>query len=156
MTTEPTHSHSTENHPNKGTGLVIQGRAVVHDDDLRCTFISSGGPGGQNVNKRATKCVLRVALTTMALTPAQFDRFRALAGSLLTAGDEVIISSDEHRSQERNRAECLDRLGDLVRRAMVPPKVRRATKPSRGSKERRLTAKRVRGEAKKRRSDRHE
>lgn len=156
MATGPAQSDFMDSHLNTGSGLVAQGRVVVHDDDLRCSFISSGGPGGQNVNKRATKCVLRVALTAMALTPAQLDRFRTLAGSLLTAGDEVIISSDEHRSQERNRAECLDRLGDLVRRALVPPKVRRATKPSRGSKERRLTAKRVRGETKKRRSDRHE
>ncbi len=159
MAAGPADSHPTDPALGRqfgGGGLIVQGRLIAHEDDLAFSFISSGGPGGQNVNKRATKCVVRVALGALALSPGQLDRLRLLAGSLVTAADELIVSSDEHRSQERNRSECMDRLADLMRRAMVTPKVRRATKPSRGAKERRLSAKKIRGDAKKRRGERHE
>lgn len=134
----------------------MQGRVVAQDDQLDFSFVSSGGPGGQNVNKRATKCVMRVAVSALALTPVQLDRLRGLAGSLLTTGDELVIASDGHRSQERNRAECLDRLADLVRRALVVPKVRKKTRPSRGAKERRISEKKRTGEIKRGRGERHD
>ncbi len=132
-------------------GLRVQGRLMVREEDLEFSFVSSGGPGGQNVNKRATKCVMRVPLGALALTPVQVDRLRGLAGSLVTGAGELVITGDEHRSQERNRSECMDRLADLIRRALIVPKVRRATKPSRGAKERRLTAKKIRSDVKRRR-----
>lgn len=136
--------------------MVVQGRVVVLPESLSFSFVSSGGPGGQNVNKRATKCVLRVAVGSLLLAGGALDRLRGLAGSLLTAGDELVIASDEHRSQERNRGECVERLAELVRRAMVVPKVRKKTRPSRGAKERRLTAKKHKGDIKRDRGARHE
>lgn len=145
-----------DTHLNTGRGVVVQGRVVARDDQFDFSFVSSGGPGGQNVNKRATKCVMRLAVTALALTPNQLDRLRGLAGSLLTTGDELVITSDEHRSQERNRSECIDRLAELVRRALVVPKVRRKTKPSRGAKERRISEKKRTGEIKRGRGERHD
>jgi len=125
---------------------------MVPEELLRFSFASSSGPGGQNVNKKATKAVLRVRVNDLPISPAARHRLRDLAGRQLTDEDELVISGDEERSQERNKALTIDRLGDLVRQALVPPKVRRATKPSRGSKERRLAEKKHRGEAKRRRS----
>jgi len=118
---------------------------------LAFTFSSSSGPGGQNVNKRATKCLLRVALADLPLTAAQAGRLRRLAPSAVTDAGELLITGDEHRSQPRNKAECIDRLRDLVRRSLVAPKVRRATKPTRGSRERRLAEKKRTGQTKARR-----
>ena len=123
----------------------------VPEGVLTFTFSSSSGPGGQNVNKRATKCLLRVPLAALPLTAAQAGRLRRLAPSAVTDAGELLITGDEHRSQPRNKSECIDRLRDLVRRSLVAPKVRRATKPTRGSKERRLAAKKRTGETKARR-----
>ncbi|MEM8757953.1 MAG: alternative ribosome rescue aminoacyl-tRNA hydrolase ArfB [Planctomycetota bacterium] len=122
--------------------------ASVDPADLHIEFVASSGPGGQNVNKRATKARLRVAVDALDLPPGARSRLRRLAGSLLTEGDELVIAADEHRSQGRNRAAAVERLRDLARRACVRPKPRKPTKPSRGSIERRLRAKRVRGDIK--------
>lgn len=124
----------------------------ISADALTFSYSGSSGPGGQNVNNRATRCQLRVALADLPLTHAQVNRLTRLAPSLVTSDGELLIAADEHRSQGQNRAACIDRLADLVRRALVAPKVRRPTKPSRGSKERRLTEKKSRGEIKRRRS----
>jgi ribosome-associated protein len=136
-------------------GVIVQGREVVASGDMAFSFVASGGPGGQNVNKRATKCQLRVALGAVRVTDLQRLRLSELAGASLTDSGDILISNDEHRSQERNRAECVERLATLIRRAMVPPKVRRKTRPSRASKERRIEAKKHRGEVKRGRG-RHE
>ncbi len=118
---------------------------------VRFSFVSSAGPGGQNVNKRATKAELRVALADIPLHPEALDRLGAIAGSHLTGAGEIVITADEHRSQGRNRDACLERLRAMIVRARVRPKVRRATRPTRGARERRLTEKRTRGEIKARR-----
>jgi ribosome-associated protein len=118
-------------------------RVAVPENTLSFSFVSSSGPGGQNVNKRATKCVLRVAVSSLPISPVQVSRLCDLGKTYLTSGGELVISADENKSQERNRDACIERLSELVRRALVAPKIRRATKPSRGSKERRLQAKRV-------------
>lgn len=115
---------------------------------LEFTFASSSGPGGQNVNKRATKALLRVALEALPLHPMARERLERLASMYVTAGGDVLIECDEHRSQERNKAGCLERLRALLVEAMKRPKVRKATRPTRGSKERRLREKRARGEQK--------
>lgn len=133
-------------------GLVIHGRTIAHADALRVSFVASSGPGGQNVNKRATKCQLRISLADLALSPAQLARLAAIATSHLAGDDELLIVGDEHKSQERNLDACIDRLRELVQRAMVAPKVRKKTKPSRASKERRLSAKKRRGDVKRLRS----
>lgn len=113
-------------------------RVLVAADALRCAFVASSGPGGQNVNKRATKCQLRLRPGDIPLSHAQHVRLLGLAAPYLTGEGEILIVADEHRSQERNRDECIERLADLVRRALVAPKTRRPTKPTRSSRERRL------------------
>lgn len=129
---------------------------VVPDDAINFVYSSSGGPGGQNVNKRATKAELRLELRAVSIPADARDRLARLLGRRLTDEGVIVISAEEHRSQPRNRAACLDRLRDLVVRALVRPKSRRATRPSRGSVERRLREKQQRGAAKRRRRERED
>jgi ribosome-associated protein len=138
---------------NPSSGLRLAPGVVISEDLLEFTFVASGGPGGQNVNKRATKCQLRVRLADLPLDYAPMGRLIRLAGAAATDSGDLIIVSNEHRSQGQNKAESIDRLSNLVRRALVVPKIRRPTRPSRGAKERRLQEKKVRGEAKRRRSE---
>ena len=141
------------NQDNTVAGLVLGPGVAVPLDRLRFAFSSSSGPGGQNVNKRATKCQLRVRVEDLGLTVEQSARLIAQAGSLLTAEHELLIVSDAHRSQERNKAETIDRLRELVLRALIRPKRRVATKPTRGSRERRISDKKARGQVKRMRSE---
>ena len=114
----------------------------VPDRDLAWSFVRGSGPGGQNVNKVATTAQLRFDLAgTGALDPAVKERLRALAGRRVSEDGALIIVARNHRTQEANRREALERLSDLVRRALVAPKARKATRPSRASKERRLQTK---------------
>ncbi len=129
-------------------GVEVAPGLVVPDQALTFTFITSAGPGGQNVNKRATRCVLRVTLADLPIPPDARDRLRAAAGHLITDAGELVLSGGRHRSQERNRADCLDRLRELLLAALARPKLRRKTRPSRASKERRLAAKKHRGQIK--------
>lgn len=139
-------------HPDQDIpGIRLAPGVIVPEAALSFSFASSSGPGGQNVNKRATKAVLRVRLVDLPIPLDALARLRTLGSLYLTTHDELVIPADENRSQERNKDEAIERLSDLVRRALVRPKVRRATKPSRGSKERRLTEKKRRGEIKRRR-----
>lgn len=131
--------------------VELPGAGRVAREALSWSFVRSAGPGGQNVNKRATKAVLRARIDGLGLSEPQRARLVHLAGSLATDAGEVIISSDSTRSQERNRDDCLRRLGDLVRRARTKPKTRRKTKPSKGAVQRRIDAKKQRGETKRRR-----
>ncbi len=133
--------------------LVLRNGAIVRQGSLSFSFVSSQGPGGQNVNKRATKCIVRVHLDELPMGAEQLARLCSQAPSRITDEGELIIAADEYRSQERNRAACLERLRDVLDRAVVAPKPRKKTKPSRGAKERRLTDKRQRSESKKRRRD---
>jgi ribosome-associated protein len=123
-------------------GLVVQDGLEIPDSDLEFAAIRSAGPGGQNVNKVASAVQLRFALgRNVTLRPDVKARLRALAGQRLTDQDEILITARESRSQEHNRRAAGDRLLELVRRALVVPKARRATKPTRASKERRLEGK---------------
>lgn len=123
---------------------------------LEFSFSSSSGPGGQNVNKRATKAELRVRVAELVrvggMTARAAHRLVDLAGHRMTAAGEVVIEADEHRSQLQNKAACLDRLGELILLALVEPKRRKKTRPSAGAKQRRLREKKIRGEHKKNRS----
>jgi ribosome-associated protein len=123
-------------------GLVIRPGLEIPDSELEVAFIRSAGPGGQNVNKVASAVQLRFALDRNAsLREDVKARARLLAGQRLTDAGEILITSRSHRSQEQNRREAEDRLRELVLRALVAPKKRVATKPSRASKERRLDTK---------------
>jgi ribosome-associated protein len=112
------------------------------DADLRISFVRAAGPGGQNVNKVATAAQLRFDLDgTSVLTPAVKSRLRTLAGRRVTDGGEILIIARNHRTQEGNRREALARLHALIDAARVEPKLRRATRPTKASKERRLAGK---------------
>ncbi len=132
-------------------GVIVNGKLVARESALDFSFVASAGPGGQNVNKRATKCVMRVPLRALDLRPDQLDRLASLASLYLTQGGELVIDCDENRSQGRNKDGCIERLADLIRRAWNAPKPRKKTKPSKGSIRRRLDGKRERGEVKKQR-----
>lgn len=157
MPPEANQLRTNEPSPESSPGVRLAPGVHVPEAALRFTFASSAGPGGQNVNKKATKAHLRIAMSDLPLRPEVADRLRSLAGSALIDADELLIASDEHRSQGRNKDECLDRLRALIARALVRPKVRRPTKPSKGSKLRRLSEKKSRGEIKRsRRGTGHE
>ena len=112
------------------------------DHDLMWSFVRASGPGGQNVNKVATAAQLRFDLAgTQSLEPAVKQRLRSLAGRRVTDDGALIIIARNQRTQEGNRREALGRLTDLVRRALVAPKARRPTRPTRASRERRLQTK---------------
>jgi ribosome-associated protein len=122
--------------------LFITPDLEIPDTDLEVAFIRSAGPGGQNVNKVASAVQLRFALDRNTSLRADVKaRLRALAGNRMTDAGELLIVSRETRSQEQNRRNAEQRLVDLVRRALIAPKKRHATKPTRASKERRLEGK---------------
>jgi ribosome-associated protein len=134
-------------------GLFVTPAVEIPDADLEVAFIRSAGPGGQNVNKVASAVQLRFALArNSTLRDDVKTRLRALAGSRATDAGDLLIVSRGSRSQEQNRREAEQRLVELIRRALVAPKKRHATKPTRASRERRLdvksrsqTKKRLRG-----------
>ena len=135
--------------------LRISPLVTIPEDELSVSFSRSGGPGGQNVNKVASKAELRwVPAQSRALSEADRTWLLARLGPRLTTLGELIVTSTKTRDQLRNRTDCEDKLAEIVRLALARPKARRATKPSRGAKERRLKAKKVRGEIKRaRRAD---
>ncbi len=133
--------------------LVIKQDLIIPDDQLRWTYARSGGPGGQNVNKVNSKATLRWTPPADFMAPAAWNRFLKLAGRYLTESGEVVIASDEYRDQLRNIERSREKLRALILTALVPPKRRIATKPTKASRQRRLDEKRHTSQKKSRRGD---
>lgn len=133
--------------------LEVTPSVVIPDTDLSFAFVRASGPGGQNVNKVSSAVQLRFDMRgSTALSDAVKSRLRALAGRRVTDDGAILIIARNQRSQDQNRREALERLADLIQRALVVPKTRRATKPTRASRERRLDTKSRQQQTKRRRN----
>jgi len=133
--------------------ITINDNISIQDWEISEQFVRASGPGGQNVNKVSTKVSLRFeADRSPNLSAAVKARLKKIAGTKWTVDGAIIIQCDETRSQIRNREIAQDRLKDLIKKALVVPKRRRPTKPSRGAIERRLKSKKIRAEVKSLRS----
>ena len=108
-------------------------------------FLAATGPGGQNVNKVATACQLRVDIFRLGLHPETYARLKALAGSRMTVGGTLVITARRYRTQEANRADARERVADLLAAAEERDARRVKTKPSRTAKAKRVEAKKGRG-----------
>ena len=135
--------------------LVVSEHIAIPDEELEWKFIRSSGPGGQNVNKVASAVQLRFLLPQNTSLPAAVrSRLRRLAGQRLIDDGTILLSARNERSQEQNRRAALERLADLVRAALIEPKIRKKTRPTRASKERRIDTKKRRAGTKRQRSGR--
>ena len=117
---------------------------VIPDDALSEKFLAATGPGGQNVNKVATACQLRVDVYRLGLEPHVFQRLKVIAGSKMTLGGELVITARRFRSQEANREDARLRLAKMIAEAHIVQAKRRPTKPSRAAKARRVDTKKGR------------
>jgi ribosome-associated protein len=121
----------------------------IPDDELHFTFARAGGPGGQNVNKVSSKAILHWDMGANTTLPAEVkDRLRRHHGKRLTTEGQLVIQGQRHRDQAKNIADCRDKLRQIILQALHPPRPRKATRPSRGSKMRRLAEKRRQSERK--------
>ena len=120
----------------------------VPEELLEEKFLAASGPGGQNVNKVATACQLRVDIFRLGLHPESYRRLKLLAGSRMTAGGQLVITARRYRTQEQNRADARARLTDLLARAEERDARRVKTRPSRAAKAKRVDEKKGRSAVK--------
>jgi ribosome-associated protein len=114
------------------------------EDALSEKFLAATGPGGQNVNKVATACQLRCDVFKLGLSPEAYARLKTIAGSKMTSGGELIITARRYRTQEANRADARERLAEMITAAHIVQARRRATKPSRSARAKRVDEKKGR------------
>ena len=121
---------------------------VIPEEALSEKFLAATGPGGQNVNKVASACQLRADVYKLGLSPEAFSKLRVIAGSRMTGGGELIITARRFRTQEANREDARRRLAEMIAEAHVVQAKRRATRPSRAAKARRVDSKKSRSAVK--------
>jgi ribosome-associated protein len=122
--------------------LVVNSRIRILDSELALSYVRSSGPGGQNVNKVSSKAVLRWnVLASAALPPDVRQRFLAKFQNRLTGEGELVITSQRYRDQPRNAADAREKLQAMLASVATPPKKRKATRPTKGSVERRIKSK---------------
>jgi ribosome-associated protein len=131
--------------------LRISRDLAIDENDIDISFVRASGPGGQNVNKLSTAAQLRFDTRRVTLAEDVAIRLNRLAGQRMTKDGVIVIHAQRFRTQERNRADAIDRLLELLREAAVRPTPRRATRPTMASKKRRLEGKKRRGDVKARR-----
>lgn len=128
--------------------LRVSHALSIDENDIDILFVRASGPGGQNVNKLATAAQLRFDPGRIALPEDARARLIRLAGQKMTKDGVIVIRGDRYRTQERNRADVIERLVELLQESLVRPTPRRPTKPTFGSKQRRLEGKKRRGDIK--------
>ena len=120
----------------------------IPDEALSERFLAATGPGGQNVNKVATACQLRVDVFKLGLSPHAYERLKIIAGSRMTLGGELLITARRFRTQEANRADARARLAEMIAEAHIVQAKRRPTRPGKAAKARRVDAKKQRSAVK--------
>ena len=123
-------------------------QVVLPEEALSEKFLAATGPGGQNVNKVATACQLRVDVFKLGLSPYAYERLKTIAGSRMTSGGELIITARNYRTQEANREDARRRLVEMIAEAHLVQAKRRPTKPSRSAKAKRVDQKKQRSQVK--------
>lgn len=128
--------------------LQIKNKIIIPDSELEISAIRSTGAGGQNVNKVATAIHLRFDIEASSLPTFYKQQLLKLNDRRITQEGVVVIKAQEHRSQEKNREEALQRLKQLILSAVVLPQIRKPTKPTRSSQKKRIDSKTKRGQIK--------
>jgi ribosome-associated protein len=128
--------------------IDITGQISIDESEIQLAFVQGSGPGGQNVNKVASQVQLRFDVNSPSLPDYVRSRLMNIAGNRITNSGELVINAQRYRTQEQNRQDAIDRLVELIREAVVPPKKRKRTHPTRASKRKRLESKRRHSEIK--------